>query len=111
MLSKFLEKYDITSETKVVVACSGGPDSIFLLHMLRNELPESSLIVAHLNHGVRKESSEDQTFVRTYCEEHNLTFETQEVDNKAYARKNSLSVEEAGRNLRREFLEQVRSDH
>jgi tRNA(Ile)-lysidine synthase len=58
----------------IVVAVSGGRDSMLLLHALRH-LP-IQLIVAHVNYGFREKASEqDAAFVSAYCEKHALRFE------------------------------------
>ena len=67
-----LEKY-IWSQQKVLVAVSGGVDSIFVSvllyqYFLYNKIPLSQLVFVHLNHGVRNESNEEVEFVREFFE-------------------------------------------
>ena len=50
---------------KVVVACSTGVDSMALLHLCLNSLPKENIIVAHVNHQRREESSIEQAFLKT----------------------------------------------
>jgi tRNA(Ile)-lysidine synthase TilS/MesJ len=45
--------------SKVIVACSGGPDSMFLLHVLKNY--GLDVVCAHVNHNLRNESKEEYT--------------------------------------------------
>lgn len=75
-LNKVLE-----SNTKVVVACSGGPDSMCLLNLVLEESKNRNLtiICAHVNHKMRKESEEEALFVKKYCEEHGAIFEYMEI--------------------------------
>ena len=71
-LKEILKDYD-----KVVVACSGGPDSMCLLDILvglKNEL-HLTIICAHVNHKYRKESDLEQVEVKKYCDNHNVIFE------------------------------------
>ena len=71
-LKEILKDYD-----KVVVACSGGPDSMCLLDILvglKSEL-HLTIICAHVNHKYRKESDLEQVEVKKYCDNHNVIFE------------------------------------
>ncbi len=58
---------------KVVVACSTGVDSMALLHLCLNSLPKENIIVAHVNHQRREESSIEQVFIEKFCQEKSLT--------------------------------------
>jgi len=92
---------------KVLVAVSGGADSMALLHCLHRLAPRRhlTLAVAHLNHRLRGEESDlDEAFVREACAKLELPFfsEVFDVGNKAVAAKQNL--EEAARKVRYEFL-------
>ncbi len=99
---------------KVVVAVSGGPDSLTLLHVLRalrQEL-QIELLVAHLNHQLRGgESDADAQFVAWLAQEWNLPATIEECDVATLAREKHLSVEEAARNARYAFLVEVARRH
>ncbi len=69
----FLNKYHILKNELIVVACSGGPDSMYLLDTL-NRLGYK-IICAHVNHNVRKESFNEYEFLNNYCKEHKIIFE------------------------------------
>ncbi|GAM11358.1 tRNA(Ile)-lysidine synthase [Geobacter sp. OR-1] len=93
----------------VVVAVSGGVDSVVLLDYLaaRRDLA-LSLVVAHLNHSLRGEESDaDEAFVRGLAGRHGFIFESARVDVTSLAREGRLSLEEAGREARYRFLSQV----
>ena len=67
----------------IVVGCSAGPDSIALIDMLlkvRNKY-NLSLIVAHINHNVRKESKEEEQFLKDYCKKNKIIFESTTLTN------------------------------
>ncbi len=62
---------------KIVVAISGGPDSMFLLDVLQKIRKSKTfdIVVAHVNHNVRRESYEEAECVKEYCEKNNMIFE------------------------------------
>lgn len=64
-------------------------------------------IAAHFNHQLRDESDQEADFLQDYCLEVGLPFRLGEGDVRGYADENSLSIEEAGRNLRYQFLFEV----
>lgn len=92
---------------KVLVAVSGGPDSIFLLHMLMKIAPlfRLSLAVAHFNHGLREEADDEQRFVGSLCEELGLEFFHGKGDVAETATREGIGIEEAARKLRYGFLQ------
>ena len=72
----------------VVVACSGGPDSLALLDLLWRLQPEWGLrlLVAHFEHGIRGEASrQDAVFVADFCQERGLAFVQEAADVPAWA--------------------------
>jgi tRNA(Ile)-lysidine synthase len=95
---------------KVIVAVSGGPDSVALAHALR-DLQEQlgiSLHVAHLNHGIRgREADEDAEFVRRLADSLDLPVTIETADVPAVKKLLKISVEEAARKVRYEFLERI----
>ena len=100
----------INSGDKVVVGVSGGPDSISLLNILneiKNKKINFEIIAAHVNHQIRKEADEDEEYVQNYCEKNNIKCYTKRIDVIKYANNNKIGLEEAGRNLRYEFFEEV----
>jgi tRNA(Ile)-lysidine synthase len=92
---------------RVLVAVSGGPDSLALLHLLhalQDDL-SISLTVAHLNHQLRgRESDADEEFVKQVAQGLGLKCLTRSVDVRQHAGMHQLSLEEAGRELRYAFL-------
>ena len=95
---------------KVIVAVSGGPDSISLLHVLYKlrEKLDISLYVAHINHGLRgTESDKDEEYVKKFCEILNIEFESKKVDINEISRLRNISSESAGREVRYEFFKEL----
>ncbi|WP_306532793.1 tRNA lysidine(34) synthetase TilS [Geobacter sp.] len=93
----------------VVVAVSGGPDSVALLDILLG-LPDLrlSLVVAHLNHCLRGvESDGDERFVADLAESRSLPFVGERVDVRDLSLRERLSLEDAGRRARYEFFDRV----
>ncbi len=96
--------------TPIILALSGGPDSVYLLHKLLRQ--EHRPILAHLNHKLRGgESDKDEGFVRKLGKKHRLTVEVARKNVTTYAKRHKLSVETAARQLRYAFLEKVRQKH
>ncbi|MBI4733942.1 MAG: tRNA lysidine(34) synthetase TilS [Rubrobacteridae bacterium] len=94
----------------VMVAVSGGPDSIALLHFLNSSSIKYGirLSVFHLNHNIRgKESDEDEQLVKEFAELLGLPIFISSVDVPAYAASEKLSLEEAAREVRYEEMEKT----
>lgn len=70
---EFIDRLKISKDEKIIVACSGGPDSMFLLHLLKEN--GYSCVCAHVNHKLRKESDEEYTFLQRYCDDNDIIFE------------------------------------
>lgn len=101
---EFLKK-TIDKNTSLVVACSGGPDSMCLLDLvtkLKDEL-NLNIIVAHVNHKLRSESEEEAKMVENYSTENNLIFELLEITDYI----NGNFSEEDARKRRYKFFNEV----
>ena len=75
-------KQNLKNES-VVIATSGGPDSMTLLELV-NSLKEElnlKLICAHVNHKIREESDEEEAMVKEYCKKNNISCEILTIDN------------------------------
>lgn len=107
-------KKEIPKNETVILAFSGGPDSVYLLQKLleTSKSHNFKIIVAHFNHKLRgKESDADELFSKKTAEKYNLYFETDSCDIKKYAKKNNLCIEEAARKKRYDFLNKTRAKH
>lgn len=77
MISKLdLSKYNIKNNDYIVVGVSGGSDSVALLDLLLNSIDHSKIVVAHVNHHVRIESDIEEEYLKNFCLEKNIIFET-----------------------------------
>lgn len=88
---------------KYVVAVSGGVDSVVMLHLLA-QLKNVQLVVAHFDHGIRKDSRKDAQFVGELAKEYNLDF---------FSKRTELgedASEEAARKARYTFLKEVQKE-
>lgn len=95
----------------VVAAVSGGLDSMCLLHLLSTwgRAHNMEVTAAHFNHQLRGQSADrDEAFVQRICAEWNIPCVCGRGDTPAYAEREGLSIEEAARTLRYEFLERTR---
>ncbi|MFC1917825.1 tRNA lysidine(34) synthetase TilS [Chloroflexota bacterium] len=104
------EKQLVDHGQKLVVAVSGGADSVCLLHVLdklRGELA-LKLHVAHLNHQLRgADADTDARYVSDLARTMNLPATIEKADVPAYQRQHRLSPEEAAREVRYAFLARV----
>lgn len=107
-----IKKYNlIENGDKLVLAVSGGPDSMAMLNIL-NELKKDSIIdfefsVAHINHMIREEAKDDEEYVKKYCNQNGIDFYSKSIDVKKLANNNKVGTEEAGRYVRYKFFDEV----
>jgi len=106
-----IRKYQmLTSNTKLVVAVSGGPDSATLLHLLFKLTPKYNLRlwVAHLNHGLRgREAEAEAEWVKKFAFKLGIPVISDTFNVAGLAKEKRLSLEEAARRARYNFLEEV----
>jgi len=90
-------------------ALSGGADSMYLLCRLLEGAQRYGWTVqaAHLNHGLRAAAGRDEEFVRSQCEKRGVPLTVGHADVGSFARREGLTIEEAGRVLRYAFLEET----
>lgn len=98
----------------LVVAVSGGPDSVALLAILKQMSSDYKLrlVVAHLNHGLRPgPADEEEAFVHRLSERLGLVCESSKKDITSLSRRRKMSVEETAREERYLFLEEIMRKH
>ena len=105
-----IKKYNmINKNDKIVIGVSGGPDSMTLLNVLNNlkEKLGIEIYVAHINHMIRKEADEETEYVKEFCEKIGVDFYFKRIDVESEAKRLKIGTEEAGRNIRYEFFEEI----
>lgn len=105
LLQMMQEKGYFNQHKKVLVAVSGGADSMSLLHFLYNHQKDLDiqLGIAHVNHKQRQESEHEEAYLRHWAEEHKVPFH--------YSAFSGKFSENAARTFRYEFFKQVMKDY
>ncbi len=92
---------------KLVVGVSGGADSLALLHVLYRVWGPDNLVVAHLNHGLRRQAQAEAAFVAQTAVSWHIPHYVHQQDITALAQSQGLSLEEAGRQARYAFFAEL----
>ena len=110
-IKAYVGKYHMLEKGDIVLAgVSGGADSICLLFILLKLKSELGFEIAavHIHHGLRGESANrDERYVREVCEKENVELFVYHEDVRGYAKTHKLTLEEAGRKVRRERFTEV----
>lgn len=110
-----LTNLGVMSKSKLLVAVSGGPDSLALLHVLqslRDTGAFTAIAVVHVNHRLREPDSDiEEASVRTYCEAWEVPFFLKRVETAQVSEKEKTGIEETARNLRYHFFEELIEMH
>ncbi|MBU1092083.1 tRNA lysidine(34) synthetase TilS [Patescibacteria group bacterium] len=109
LISELNRRYFPSREATLVVAVSGGVDSVGLLHillLLANQY-DWNIIVAHFNHQLRKTSTKDADFVRKLAKGLGLEYVFSKASVATLAKQEKLTIEEAGRKARYNFLNKI----
>lgn len=95
-------------KSTLIVAVSGGPDSVALLSLLL-QTKRYNLIVAHFNHSLRgKDSDRDEVFVKSLAGKYKLPFVSHKLAVLSYAKQHKFNLEASAREQRYLFLEEAR---
>ncbi len=108
---KFIKRHDLFSAgDRLIVALSGGPDSVCLLHILYTlcKVLSVTLHAAHLDHSLRgTESEQDCLYVSSLAQRLSIPLTVRKVDVAQHRKERGLTLEEAARELRYAFLAEV----
>ena len=114
MIEKFKKNLEhislLDSEKTVLLAVSGGVDSVVLLNLM-NEIPDSKrpqLAIAHINHHLRNKSNSEEKFVKSLAERNSIPFYCYHWQKKDHP---DSGIEKAARNVRYEFFEMLMTEH
>lgn len=110
MTEKLLFVEEMQSKEQVFVACSGGVDSMVLVHLLKNlKLPVS---VLHCNFQLRgADSYEDERFVQGYCQQSKIPFYSKRFDTLGEKKNKEQSIQEVARKLRYAWFDEIFHDY
>lgn len=110
MFEKFLqfisEKNLINSSDKVLLAVSGGIDSVVMSHLFYKA--KLDFAIAHCNFGLRgEESDQDELFVKKLAKKYKVPFYSDSFDTESFAHQEKVSIQMAARTLRYKWFEQL----
>ncbi len=94
---------------RILVALSGGPDSVALFHLLYFLAPkyDLTLAAAHVDHRLRRFSDRDCKFCRMLCRAHGIKFHSKKVDVAVLAKRMHVGIEQAGRQARYNYFNKL----
>lgn len=111
LVEEYIEKNRLLSAGPLVVGVSGGADSMALLFVLKDictrKYPGVELSCAHVHHGIRKESDQDEQTVSAFCRELHVPLHVAHIDIPKVAEEEGLSLETAGRIRRYAFFNEL----
>ncbi len=100
---KFLNSLNIKNTESLIIGVSYGPDSMFLLNLIKTLYKENKIICAHVHHNHRKESDEEARRLEEYCNKNNIVFEFMKIENYT----NDKFTEEEARYKRYNFFKSL----
>ena len=108
---KFIEQYHMMDNaSRVILGVSGGADSVALAHFMVNRFPDIDYVIAHVNHGLRFEADEEESFVRDFAKRLNVSFRSCQLDMALLSKERKRGIEETGREERYRFFRSLGGD-
>lgn len=114
MITRTYENISMLDMKSVLVALSGGADSVTLLYILKqlSDIHCFKVYAAHVNHGLRGDDAKrDADFSRSLCEKLGVEFFLLNADVRAEAKRRKMSEELCGREVRYEFFRKLMDEH
>ncbi|MCK0473643.1 tRNA lysidine(34) synthetase TilS [Halalkalibacter sp. APA_J-10(15)] len=110
----FISKHKLLKPKQtVLVAVSGGPDSMALLHLLWSNRTALNIVVCacHVHHQLRgKEADDDEVYIQQFCKEKSIRLFEKKVDVKSYATYHQVSTQVAARQLRYQWFSELANE-
>lgn len=98
--------------SRILIAVSGGIDSISMADLFLNSSLALPFAVAHMNFSLRGDCSDgDEAYVEEWCHTHNIPFFSKKVDTIKYSKDKSISTQMAARELRYEWFDLLMKEH
>lgn len=101
MYIDIINNLNATNDEFIIIGVSAGPDSMALLHMILTNT-NKKIVCAHINHNKRKNSIEEEKYLKNYCQSNNIIFECHKIT--SYTENN---FENEARKKRYEFYEEI----
>ena len=114
-VAKFIKNNELINKgDKIVLAVSGGPDSLCMLNLFcyfkEKKIFDYEFVVAHINHMIREEAEQDAEFVKQFCMQRNIEFFCKNIDVEKIAKETKKGLEETGRKIRYDFFNKILTD-
>lgn len=107
---KNIKKYELIKKGETIaVACSGGKDSMALLHFLWNNRKElgCNVVAVNVDHDIRDNSADDSAFVKNFCKKNGIEIYSFKVDAVKFSEDHKISIEQGARECRYKVFEGV----
>ena len=108
MSKALLTDLNLNKTDYLIVGVSSGPDSMALLNYLQTHT-KNPLVVAHINHNVRKQSQEEEQYLKKYCQDNNIIFECHKMELISY--NNDTFSENEARKKRYDFFKELQKKY
>ena len=110
-IQSYIEQHNLcNSGTPILVACSGGLDSMVLVDVLLKL--NYKIGIAHCNFQLRGEDSNaDEVFVHAFATKNNIPFYVVRFDTKQFKKDKTISTQMAARELRYQWFEKIRKEN
>ncbi len=106
--NNLVQNFLFKKSPRILIACSGGADSVALFHLVRLSRPHLKVALIHFNHGIRaKTAKRDELFVKKLAMKYKVPFFVGRAQLSKKSNRNKLSLEEAARARRYEFLKKI----
>jgi len=108
-LHPFLQKYYQDNKQPILVACSTGPDSMYLVHALLVSSFRARIVLLYFHHHLRPDADDEVRFLKTFCKKHTIPYQIGHADIPTLQKNMpSVSLETLARTKRYEFFENMR---